>query len=91
MKNENDKKKEMISEHEQTKNMLDILRGSNKAKMNATFLNEDTSIFDKGTETEDTEDSEMEADQSIDADEITDVELTRSADLQDFIYLRSQT
>tara|TARA_R110000823_G_scaffold296080_3_gene416080 strand:+ start:25341 stop:25922 length:582 start_codon:yes stop_codon:yes gene_type:complete len=73
MKNENDKKKEMISEHEQTKNMLDILRGSNKAKMNATFLNEDTSIFDKGTETEDTEDSEMEADQSIDADEITDV------------------
>lgn len=73
MMNENKDTENMINEHEQTKNMLDILRSSNKAKMNATFLNEDTSIFDKATEEEDTEATEMESDESIDADEITDV------------------
>ena len=71
--NENKDIENMVNEHEQTKNMLDILRSSNKAKMNATFLNEDTSIFDKATEEEDTEATEMESDESIDADEITDV------------------
>ena len=65
----NENENEIINEHDETKNMLEILRNSNKVKMKARFLNEDTSIFDK--ESEANVDGNIDA--NVDTDEIKDV------------------